>query len=188
MDVNDSVTVKEYFEEIVPKIFEGQTADMSVSGMEGTEFTVEFAVGGQSYGLTIKDAKDLEITEGPLDAPMIKVELEEDIWRNAVTGKMEGAVDMFTEMGEMANRQRYDALSGTKGTLTLDLTLPDGSQAIIKITFNAADSPAVTMKAAAEDWAKMASGELPGPTAFMSGKLKIEGDMPFAMSLGNLMQ
>ena len=41
---------------------------------------------------------------------------------------------------------------------------------------------------AAEDWAAMASGELPGPTAFMSGKLKIEGDMPFAMSLGNLMQ
>lgn len=188
MEVSENITVKEYFEEYVPKLFEEQTANISISGMEGTAFTVEFDVGGQSYGLTIKDAKDLEVTEGPLENPMIKVELAEDVWRNAVTGRMEGAVDMFTEMGEMANRQRYDALAGTKGTMILELGMPDGSQAVVKIVFNGADSPSTTFKAAAEDWAKVASGELPGPTAFMSGKLKIEGDMPFAMSLGNLMQ
>jgi putative sterol carrier protein len=33
----------------------------------------------------------------------------------------------------------------------------------------------------------VASGELAGPTAFMSGKMKIDGDLPFAMALGNLM-
>lgn len=187
MDVKEDVTVKEYFEEYVPKIFEEEMSKTSISGMDGTAFTVEFDVGGQAYSLTIKDAKELEISEGSQESPMIKVELSEDIWRKAVTGKMEGAVDMFTEMGQMANRQRYDTLASAKGAMKLELEMPDGSQADIKVAFNGAESPQVTFKAALEDWAKVASGEMPGPTAFMSGKLKIEGDMPFAMSLGNLM-
>ena len=33
------------------------------------------------------------------------------------------------------------------------------------------------------DWEKMASGELDGMTAFMQGKLKVEGDMSNAMQL-----
>jgi putative sterol carrier protein len=34
-----------------------------------------------------------------------------------------------------------------------------------------------------EDWQKMAAGELDGMTAFMTGKLKVEGDMANAMQL-----
>jgi putative sterol carrier protein len=96
-------------------------------------------------------------------------------------------MDMFTDMSQTANRGRYDALQTTKGTMTVEMAMPDGSTAPLKIVFNGADSPAVTFKVALEDWAKMQSGELAGPMAFMQGKLKIEGDMPFAMSLGNLM-
>lgn len=187
MGVSEDITVKEYFEEHVPKMFEEEVAKVSVSGMEGTEFTVEFDIDGQAYGLIVKDAKELEIKEGKLDNPMIRVELSEDLWRKAVTGKMEGAVDMFTDMGQMANRQRYDALKSTKGTMNLELEMPDGSQAKIKVVMNGADSPEVTFKAALEDWIKVAKGETPGPMAFMSGKLKIDGDMGFAMSLGNLL-
>lgn len=187
MEVSENVTVKEYFEEHVPKLFEEEIGKTPVSGMDGTVFTVEFDVGEQSYGLTITDAKELEVSEGSLDSPMIKVELSEDIWRKAVTGKMEGAVDMFTEMGQMANRQRYDSLKSTSGVMNLELGMPDGSNANIKVVFNDATSPEVTFKADLEDWAKVASGETPGPMAFMSGKLKIEGDMGFAMGLGNLM-
>jgi putative sterol carrier protein len=46
------------------------------------------------------------------------------------------------------------------------------------------DSPAdTTIKTSWEDWQKMAAGELDGMTAFMTGKLKIEGDMGNAMQL-----
>ncbi len=40
-----------------------------------------------------------------------------------------------------------------------------------------------TIKVSWEDWQKMAAGELDGMTAFMTGKLKIEGDMSNAMQL-----
>ena len=46
------------------------------------------------------------------------------------------------------------------------------------------DGPAeTTIKTTWEDWEKMAAGELDGMTAFMTGKLKIEGDMSNAMQL-----
>lgn len=190
MDVPENIGVKEYFEEVVPKMVDEQLAGAPVSGMEGTVFTVQFDVKGDEtnvYGITVKDAKDVEVSAGELDNAMIKVELAEDVWRNAVTGKMEGAMDMFTDMSQSANRGRYDALQSTKGTMNVDMGMPDGSTATLKIVFNGAASPEVTFKVALEDWAKMQSGELAGPMAFMQGKLKIEGDMPFAMSLGNLM-
>ena len=40
-----------------------------------------------------------------------------------------------------------------------------------------------TIKVNWDDWQKMAAGELDGMTAFMTGKLKIEGDMSNAMQL-----
>ena len=40
-----------------------------------------------------------------------------------------------------------------------------------------------TIKTSWEDWEKMAAGELDGMTAFMMGKLKVEGDMSNAMQL-----
>jgi putative sterol carrier protein len=40
-----------------------------------------------------------------------------------------------------------------------------------------------TIRTSWEDWQKMAAGELDGMTAFMTGKLKIEGDMSNAMQL-----
>ena len=46
------------------------------------------------------------------------------------------------------------------------------------------DGPAdTTIKVAWDDWQAMAAGQLDGMTAFMTGKLKIEGDMSNAMQL-----
>ena len=64
---------------------------------------------------------------------------------------------------------------GTEGTVMLDgiaqnVTEEDG----------AADT---TIKVAWADWEAMSSGQLDGMTAFMQGKLKVEGDMSNAMQL-----
>jgi len=64
---------------------------------------------------------------------------------------------------------------GDQGTVMLDgvaqnVTEEDG----------AADT---TIKVAWADWEAMSEGKLDGMTAFMSGKLKVEGDMSNAMQL-----
>ncbi|MBV9881583.1 MAG: SCP2 sterol-binding domain-containing protein [Sphingomonadaceae bacterium] len=46
------------------------------------------------------------------------------------------------------------------------------------------DAPAdTTIKVAWSDWQDMSDGKLDGMTAFMQGKLKVEGDMSNAMQL-----
>jgi putative sterol carrier protein len=46
-----------------------------------------------------------------------------------------------------------------------------------------AESPKMTLKAAADDWHAVSTGKMNAMQAFMSGKLKIEGDMGIAMKL-----
>jgi putative sterol carrier protein len=189
VEVKDDVTVKEYFEEYVPKIFAEQLAGSPVSGMEGTEVSLQFDItdgDAQTYSMVVKDASDLEVSAGPASGTLVRVVLSEDVWREAVTGKLEGAVEMFTDAKQLANRRRFDQLKELKGTIELDLSRPDGPNVGFTVTFNGAESPKSIFRVSLENWAKMSKGELPGVTAFMSGQLKIEGDMPFAMALGNL--
>ena len=64
---------------------------------------------------------------------------------------------------------------GDQGVILLD-----GAASQVSETDGAADT---TIKVSWDDWQKMADGELDGMTAFMTGKLKIEGDMSNAMQL-----
>ena len=49
-----------------------------------------------------------------------------------------------------------------------------------------APSPALTITMSAPDWVDMSHGKLNGQMAFMSGKLKLKGDMGLAMRLATL--
>jgi len=63
------------------------------------------------------------------------------------------------------------------------IRLTDGHPEVAEGT---ADAPSVTLRASAEDWNRIVSGDLSGEQAFLSGRLKIEGDMTLAMKLQSL--
>jgi len=67
---------------------------------------------------------------------------------------------------------------GEQGAILLDGTANQVSD--IPSDANAADT---TIKVGCHDWQQMAAGQLDGMTAFMMGKLKVEGDMSNAMQL-----
>jgi len=48
------------------------------------------------------------------------------------------------------------------------------------------ENPTVTIKMADDDLVNLMTGELDGMTAFMTGKLKLDGDMMLAQRLGTL--
>ena len=56
----------------------------------------------------------------------------------------------------------------------------DGSAQQVSEDNGVADT---TIKVGWDDWQQMAAGQLDGMTAFMTGKLKVEGDMSNAMQL-----
>ena len=58
--------------------------------------------------------------------------------------------------------------------------LLDGAKQLVSEDDGAADT---TIKVSWDDWQALAAGQLDGMTAFMTGKLKVEGDMSNAMQL-----
>ncbi len=189
MEIRDDISVEEYFEEVVPGIFSEQLGKLKLEGMDGTELTLQFDIRGESlktYSVIVKDAKTLEVKKGPVRKPVVKIDLSENTWREAITGKIPGAVEMFADLGRLSTRSRYEQLKSTLGTLFVELSREGGENILLKIVFNEADSPSVKFITSLEDWKQISTGELSGVTAFMTNRLKIEGDMAFAMSLGSL--
>lgn len=72
---------------------------------------------------------------------------------------------------------------GGDGGGTWHVTIKDGACAV---TEGAHASPKMTMTMAASDYVDMINGKLNGQMAFMSGKLKIAGDMGLAMKMQSL--
>lgn len=73
-------------------------------------------------------------------------------------------------------------ISGEGGG-TWHAVIKDGTCSVSSGPASAAD---LTVTMASPDWLDMIGGKLNGQMAFMSGKLKLKGDMGLAMKLGSL--
>jgi len=187
INVPEDVTIEDFFNKYVPEQFGAEIENTDLSFLEGKEFTLQFDIDGKKYCIRVKDGKDFEVVEGGVDKPMLELRLGEDFWRKAVTGKVEGALDQFTDPGQMADANRYNNLAATKGKLDVELSMEDGSTEKVTLVFNGEENPEVTLKLSMGDWVSMQRKETDGQTLFMSGKMQFAGDTMFLMSLNNLM-
>ena len=85
--------------------------------------------------------------------------------------------------------------AGMNATFQFDITGDDGGKWYAKIADGSADigegeaeNPTIVLTVAASDWLDLVNGKLNGQTAFLTGKLKIQGDMTLAMKLESLFQ
>jgi putative sterol carrier protein len=86
-----------------------------------------------------------------------------------------------------------DAAAGMNAVYQFDITgdgggkwyaaIADGELEVVK---GEHESPNITLTMADEDYLAMIAGTLAGQAAFMTGKLKIKGDMSLAMKLDSL--
>jgi len=96
---------------------------------------------------------------------------------------------------EMPNRFNADAAKGMNSVIQFNLSgdgdnagqyhavIKDGSLQVVE---GVHPSPNMTMTMAGSDYVDMTTGKLNGQMAFMSGKLKIAGDMGLAMKMQSL--
>ena len=85
-------------------------------------------------------------------------------------------------------------LKGTTAVYQFELGGDDGGNYFVDIVDGAttvkegvSDSPSITISMDAGDFKDMIAGSLNPTMAFMSGKLKVKGDMALAMKLQNLL-
>jgi len=86
-----------------------------------------------------------------------------------------------------------DKIAGMTATFQFEATGDGGGDWAVKIADGAgevtqgkAEDPTIVLTATAEDWLAIMNGDMNGQTAFLTGKLKIQGDMTLAMQLESL--
>lgn len=126
--------------------------------------------------------------------------------REALAAMIEGRTDEEIDAGvaergtdtvlsqifdEMAKRFQPDRAAGQSAVIGWDITSSDGTHSWhIKVADGtctpqqgAADSARVTLGMALPDFLRFITGQLDGMQAFMTGRLKLSGDMMFAQSM-----
>ncbi|GAB4336683.1 MAG: SCP2 sterol-binding domain-containing protein [Candidatus Abyssubacteria bacterium] len=93
----------------------------------------------------------------------------------------------------MPQNFKADKAAGMKAVYQWDITGDGGGKWYAEIAdgkINVAEgqhaSPNITITVSAKDWLDILNGKLDGQMAFMSGKLKVKGDMSLAMKLKTL--
>jgi|YelNatPaOPRAMG01_1025707.scaffolds.fasta_scaffold01463_18 putative sterol carrier protein len=187
IEIPADISVKKYFEEIVPQLFTTELKTHPIQGMEGVDFKLQFVVTGDNggtYSVIVKNGSELQVKEGSIPDAHVSFELSEKDWRDSITGQ-EGAsavMSMFFNPA-MLNKRKFDALAGTKGVMNLVLARESGEPFKAKLKFNNTEIPVTTINMKAAEYGAMLKGQINPVTAFMSGKLKITGDMGLAMKL-----
>jgi hypothetical protein len=176
--MSDSLSIQEYLESYIPQLVGKFLEAKPIPDMQGTEFTLQIIVEGEKslvQGITIKDAKEVTVTAGGVANPMLSVTISEDIFQHIYA-----LVTAFT------GRRQYDTVKRAQGTVQLELGMPGGWTLPVKAVFNSAAQPSIKIGADAAEFAGIALGNVNAPQAFMSGKIKLEGDMAFGLSLAQL--
>ncbi|RJP35737.1 MAG: hypothetical protein C4536_00115 [Actinobacteria bacterium] len=174
----NSIGIQEYLQSYIPDLVAKRLAEKPVADMEGTVFKLQVTIKGEKslvFGITIKDAREISVTEGAVDGPMLEVVLSEDF--------IKPLVDLASSF---TGRKQYDAASQAKGTVDFEIAMPGDWTMPVSTVFNGASQPSLKIMGASADLAKVATGEMNGPMAFMQGKIKMEGDMAFGLSLSNI--
>lgn len=98
--------------------------------------------------------------------------------------------DYFASLEERIDTRQT---AGMNATYQFNITGDEGGEWYVKLSNGqptvaegASPDPSITMTASAADWMDIVGGKLNGQTAFLTGKLKIQGDMALAMKLQSL--
>ncbi len=173
-------SVIDFLSKVYPKVSAEMAAvNPSASELSGSTITMVVDVDGDAYSYTIKDGSKVEFKEGAIDKPMLKLKMSK-----AELDKMikTDNLDLILGMQNGLNKAKYNALNSLKGSFLAAVTTDDGYVFNINATLNNADTPHSVFRMTATDSAALMRKDTNPVNLFMSGAMKIEGDMAFAMA------
>lgn len=102
--------------------------------------------------------------------------------------------ELSQQFQDMVANLDAEKAQGMDAIIQFDISGENGGLYWLKIADGAAESgqgqvekPNMTLRASAADWLAVTKGDLNPMQAFMSGRLKVQGDMSLALKLQTLM-
>ena len=178
--ITPDTSVKQLMTKIMPE-FAKQKLDETGAAQQlaGTEISMVVNVGGINYGYVLRDGNSVEFKEGDIDNPMLRLKISEDDMKKMIET---GNLDMILGIQNDINRAKYNALKSLKGSFVAEVSDVGGTTVKVEAILNNAAQPQSVFKMNATDTAALMKKETNPVNLFMSGAMKIEGDMAFAMA------
>jgi putative sterol carrier protein len=173
-------SVADLLSKIMPSVVEDLLATNSAAQeLSGTQICMVVEVNGEKYAYTLKDGKTLSFTKGDISGTNMYIKITEDDLKKMIQTQN---LDMLFGLQSDLNKSKYNALNSLKGSFTAEIANEDGYTFKIEAVLNGAQQPHSIFKMSAKDTAALMRKDTNPVNLFMSGAMKIEGDMSFAMA------
>ena len=177
----DEITPAHFFETLVPEGFAADAPENAPQDDASLQYIVT-GDGGGEWTIKIEGGK-MTVTRGKNDALVTYTIAAKDA-TDAINSQNGAAPTLLIPPRRPGRPGAAAAVKALRGTMALNLTRPGGEPFKLEMSFNGAATPRTTMTIAMADYIAMGEGKLNGQEAFMTGKLRVEGDMGFMMQVG----
>ena len=178
--ISPDTSVQQLLSEVMPKFAQEQlTSNPKASELAGSTITMVVEAGDSVYNYTVTDGKDIHMAEGNNDGAMLKLKVSEDDMKKMIQS---GNLDMILGIQNDLNKAKLNALSNLRGAFTAEIALDDGEVIKLNAVLNGSEQPHSVFKMNAKDTSALMRKEASPVNLFMSGAMKIDGDMAFAMA------
>jgi putative sterol carrier protein len=182
--VDENITPAQFFEQLLPS---GFAAQRQAGEPVPQDFTLQYHVTGDGGGDWVIAIANGEMTarKGSGDAN-VTFTLATDAWRDVVLGRDGASVAVILPQRRPGRPDNSARAKQLKGTMAVELAREGKDALKVEMMFNNAAAPRTVMSMKLADYVAMQEGRLNGQEAFMTGKMKIQGDMAFLMQLAAL--
>lgn len=177
----DEITPAQFFETLVPEGFAAEAPENIPQDDASLQYILT-GDGGGDWTIKIAGGK-MTVTRGKSDALVTYTVAAKDA-ADAINGRNGAAPTLLIPPRRPGKPGAGAAVKALRGTMALNLSRPSGDPFKLEMCFNGAATPRTTMTIAMADYIAMGEGKLNGQEAFMTGKLRVEGDMGFMMQVG----
>lgn len=172
-------SVDKLLSEIMLNVAKEQLASSSAAAdLAGTEITMVVDVDGDMYSYALKNGAEVNYTKGDTASPKLRLKVSKGDMEKMIKTQN---LDMILGIMNDLNKAKYNALNSLKGSFVAEISMDDGSSVKLLAILNNATDPASVFKMTAKDTGALMRKETNPVNLFMSGAMKIEGDMAFAM-------
>jgi len=180
----EQVTPQQFFEQLLPT---GFAAQRESGAAVPQDFSMQYHVqgdGGGAWHVAIKDGA-MTTRQGTEDA-ILTFTLSLDDFLDAIHSRNGAAPTLLLPASRPGRSDTSGRARMLKGTVAQELSRDGGDPFKLEMKFNGSDSPRTVVKMKLDDFVAMQEGKLNGQEAFMTGRLRIEGDMAFMMQVAAL--